>query len=154
MSQRSERRQAREALAGGNHRARLAELVAHVAEAIDRFRGGELDAFTVGEVLFRYSRAAKELSKFCTIGDVEFTGVQVDEGPPIDWWERGAPARTRPPVNEVPIPKPAFPSRDPHSHSAACRGHLALLREGACATPSLGADLRMDENDYGPAVRA
>ena len=36
-----ERRQAREAVAG-YHEAKLGELVAHVAEAIDRFRGGEL----------------------------------------------------------------------------------------------------------------
>jgi hypothetical protein len=46
------------------HRAELAELVAHVAEAIDRFRSGELEAFEVDEVWFQYSPAAKELWKF------------------------------------------------------------------------------------------
>ena len=45
----------------GYHEAKLSELVAHVAEAIDRFRGGELDAFDVDHVLYQYSRAAKEL---------------------------------------------------------------------------------------------
>ena len=95
MSQKSERRQAREVVAG-YHEAKLAELVAHVAEAIDRFRGGELDAFRVDEVLFQYSRAAKELWKFCNIGDVEVTASQLQQGPSIDWWERGAPRRTRP----------------------------------------------------------
>ena len=84
------------------HEAKLAELVAHVAEAIDRFRGGELKAVEVDEVLFQYSRAAKELWKFCHIGDVELTAGQLHEHSPIDWWERGAPRRARRPVNEVP----------------------------------------------------
>ena len=106
MSQKSDRRQAREAVAG-YHEAKLAELVAHVAEAIDRFRGGELDAFDVDEVLFQYSRAAKELWKFCNIGDIERTAGQLHDGPPIDWWERGAPTRARPPVNEVPTSEPS-----------------------------------------------
>ena len=92
MSQKPERRQAREAVAG-YYEEKLAELVAHVAESIDRFRGGELDAFDVDEVLFKYSRAAKELWKFCNIGDVELTACQLREGSPIDWWERGAPRK-------------------------------------------------------------
>ena len=93
-------------MVAGYHEARLAELVAHVAEAIDRFRGGELDAFRVDEVLFQYSRAAKELWKFCNIGDIEVTAGQLHQGPSIDWWERGAPRRTRPPVDEVPPSEP------------------------------------------------
>ena len=43
------------------HEAQLAVLVAHVGEAVDRFRAGELHAFGVDEVLYQYSRAAKEL---------------------------------------------------------------------------------------------
>jgi hypothetical protein len=35
-------------------------------EAVDRYRAGELDAFDVDQVLFQYSRAAKELWKFAT----------------------------------------------------------------------------------------
>lgn len=88
------------------HEARLAELVAHVAEAIDRFRGGEWDASRVDEVLFQYSRAARELWKFSNLGAVEITASQLQQGPPIDWWERGAPRRTRPPVDEVPTSEP------------------------------------------------
>ncbi|MFC7361312.1 hypothetical protein [Nocardioides astragali] len=107
MSQESDRRQARGAVAG-YHGARLAELVAPVADAIDRFRGGELDAFDVDEVLFQYSRAAKELWKFCNIGDIELTAGQLHDGAPIDWWERGASTRARhPPVNEVPTSEPS-----------------------------------------------
>ena len=101
MSQKSDRRQAREAVAA-YHGAMLAELVAHVAEAIDRFRGGDLEAADVDEILFQYSRAAKELWKFCNIGDVRLTAGQLEDGPPIDWWERGTPRRARRPVNEVP----------------------------------------------------
>ena len=90
MSRKSERRQAREQVTG-YHEARLAELVEHVADATDSFRDGDLDAFAVDQVLFQYSRAAKELWKFCNMTDVEFTARHVHEGPPIDWWERGAP---------------------------------------------------------------
>lgn len=98
VTRKSERRQARETVAG-YHEAQLAELVARVAEATDRFRNGELDAFDVDQVLLQYSRAAKELWKFCNTGDVELTARQAHEGLTIDWWERGAPTRGRPPAN-------------------------------------------------------
>jgi hypothetical protein len=88
------------------HAAELSELVAHVAESIDRFRGGELDAFDVDQVLFQYSRAAKELWKFCHIGNVELTASQLRHGPPIDWWGRGAPQRARPRVERAPTSDP------------------------------------------------
>ncbi len=90
MTGKAERRQAREAVAG-YHEARLGVLVAHVADAIDSFRRGEMDAFDVDHELFQYSRAAKELWKFCNLGNVEITARYVDDEPPIDWWERGAP---------------------------------------------------------------
>ncbi len=72
------------------HEAQLAELVAHVAGEIDRFRIGDLDPFDMDRVLFQYSRAAKELWKYCTLGNVEVTARFVREEPAIDWWERGA----------------------------------------------------------------
>ena len=84
------------------HDAELADFVAHLAEAIDRFRSGELKAFDVDEVLFQYSRAAKELWKFCNIGDVDVTAGQLHGAPPINWWERGTPRRARRPVDGVP----------------------------------------------------
>ena len=101
MSQKSDREQAREAVAT-YHEAELAELVAHVAAAIDRFRSGELRAFDVDEVLFQYSRAAKELWKFCNIGNVQVTAGQLHGAPLIDWWERGTPRRARRPVDDLP----------------------------------------------------
>jgi hypothetical protein len=64
-----------------------------VGEAVDRFRAGELDAFDADQILFLYSRAAKELWKLCNLPDVEFTARVIVDRPPVDWWERGAPRR-------------------------------------------------------------
>lgn len=90
MSGKSERRAAREAVAE-YHEGRLAELVQRVGDAVDRFRAGELDAFEVDQVIFQYGRAAKELWKFCNLPDTELTAGLIDDRPPADWWERGAP---------------------------------------------------------------
>jgi hypothetical protein len=90
MSDKSQRRAARSAVAE-YHQAQLGALVAHVAEAIDRYRAGELDAFGVDQVLFQYSRAAKELWKFCNYLQVDLAATMIREQPPHDWWERGAP---------------------------------------------------------------
>jgi hypothetical protein len=75
------------------HESQLAALVERVGAAIDRFRDGELDGFGVDQVLFQYSRAAKELWKFCNLGDPELTASIMRERPAVDWWERGAPRK-------------------------------------------------------------
>lgn len=72
MSSTPDRRAARDAVAE-YHQARLAEPVQRVGDAVDRFRAGELDAFDIDQVIFQYSRAAKELWKFCDLPDAEFT---------------------------------------------------------------------------------
>jgi len=92
MSDKVERRAAR-AVVTDFHRAQLGELVARVGEAVDRYRAGELDAFDVDRVLFQYSRAAKELWKFCNTVQVEMAAAIIREQPPHDWWERGTPGR-------------------------------------------------------------
>ena len=92
MSSKSDRRAAREVVAA-YHEARLAELVQRVGQAIDQFRAGELDAFDADRVLFQYSRAAKELWKFCNLPNVEVTAKVIADRAPADWWERGAPRR-------------------------------------------------------------
>ena len=89
MSTKSERQAAREVVAA-YHEVRLAELIRHVGEAVDRFRAGELDAFETDQVVFQYSRAAKELWKFCNLTDVVVTAEVIDERAPVDWWKRGA----------------------------------------------------------------
>ncbi len=92
MSGKSERRAAREAV-GAYHAAQQVELVARVGEAIDRYRAGQLDAFDVDQVLFQYSRAAKELWKFCNLASVELAAAIIRDDPPTNWWELGAPKR-------------------------------------------------------------
>jgi len=61
--------------------------------AIDRFRGGQLNAFDADQVLFHYSRAAKELWKFCNLGDTELAANIVRERPAVDWWEQWGPRK-------------------------------------------------------------
>jgi hypothetical protein len=92
VSAKSDRQAAREAVVT-YHERQLAVLVEHVGDAIDRFRVGELDSFDVDQVLFQYSRAAKELWKFCNLGDPELAASIMHERPVVDWWERGAPRK-------------------------------------------------------------
>lgn len=89
MADKAGRRQARDEVAA-YHEAKLAELVTQVAGAIDRYRHGELDAFDVDRLLFQYSRAAKELWKYCNLANVEVTARFIREDPDMDWWGRGA----------------------------------------------------------------
>jgi hypothetical protein len=89
VSAKSDRRAARETVTT-YHEEQLGELVRHVHIAIERFRVGEIDAFEVDEVIFQYSRAAKELWKFCNVGHVEIAARVVRDEQPGDWWDRGA----------------------------------------------------------------
>jgi hypothetical protein len=90
VSAKSDRRAAREAVAAYNE-SELSVLIARVGESLDRYRAGELGAFDVDRLLFQYSRAAKELWKFCNLVDVDITADFLRRRPPTDWWERGAP---------------------------------------------------------------
>ena len=90
VSPSAERRAAWEAVLA-YHEAQLALLLERVGVEIDRFRSGELDAFEADQVLFHYSRAAKELWKFCNGVDVEWVARDIRERAPDPWWERGAP---------------------------------------------------------------
>jgi hypothetical protein len=90
MSDKAERRAARSVVVA-YHQGELKSLLARVAEAVDRYREGELDAFDLDQVLFQYSRAAKDLWKYCNLVQVEVAAAIIREQPPHDWWERGAP---------------------------------------------------------------
>jgi hypothetical protein len=92
VSAKSDRRAARESVAA-YHEEQLGALVRHVELAVQRFQAGEIDAFEVDEVIFQYSRAAKELWKFCNVGQVEIAARLVRDEPPCSWWDRGAPRR-------------------------------------------------------------
>lgn len=89
MSSKAERRAARAKVAA-YHEEQLGRLVECLADAIDRHRAEELNAFEVDEVAFQYSRAAKELWKFCNLGNVEIAARMIADDPPTDWWDRGA----------------------------------------------------------------
>lgn len=94
----AERRAAQERVAAYHH-SQLAELVSHVAAAIDRYRAGEIDADDVDETIHHYHRAAGELWKFCFARGggthAEFIAGLLDhmtaDADPIDWWERATP---------------------------------------------------------------
>ena len=90
VSGKSVRREARLVVAD-YHDAQMRELVDRVGDAVDRYRAGELDVFEVDRALFQYSRAAKELWKFCNHLQVELAADMIREQPPNDWWECGAP---------------------------------------------------------------
>jgi hypothetical protein len=87
---RSSERQAALEVVGAYHQEQLSMLLGRAAEAVDRFRSGEVDAFETDAVLFQYGRAAKELWKFCNLGDVFSTAAVIADGPVMDWWARGA----------------------------------------------------------------
>jgi len=99
VSPKAERRAACQRVAS-YHEAQLAALVQRVAEAVDRHRAGELDAFEVDEVIVQYQRAARQLWTFCqtTGARAEFTAHIIQrmtqdsgDGEAIDWRERGRP---------------------------------------------------------------
>ena len=83
------------------HQAQLAELITHVVAAIDRYRDGQIDAFTVDATLHHYHRAAGDLWKFCFSrgagSHVEFIASILDRmtagTETSDWWERATPRR-------------------------------------------------------------
>jgi hypothetical protein len=94
----AERRAARERVAT-YHEAQLAELIEHITAALDRYRTGEIDAYTVDESIHHYHRAARELWKFCWSGGggthTELIAHLLDQmatdGEPINWWEQVTP---------------------------------------------------------------
>jgi hypothetical protein len=84
----------------GYHEKCLRELTEHIADAIDHYRAGDLDAFEVEAIIHQYHQAATELWTFCWAGGgshvrhaaqlIEHNNANDDV---INWWERGAPRR-------------------------------------------------------------
>jgi hypothetical protein len=73
----------------------LAGLLAHVEEAIDRYRAGEIDVHQVDEVIHHYTKATRKLWSFCWRGGgAHFVWIsRVLDQPdlrPDRWWEREA----------------------------------------------------------------
>ena len=67
MGTKAEQRAARERVSA-YHQAQLGELLINVTAAIDHYRAGEIDAYTVDETIHHYHRTAGELWKFCFSG--------------------------------------------------------------------------------------
>jgi len=89
-----EKRRVAQALVATYYEAELAGLVEHVAQAIERYRADDLDVDGIDEVIHRYTKAARELWKFCFVGG---SGVHTErvaatlelltaEGERPDWW--------------------------------------------------------------------
>ena len=94
-STKAERRATRERVST-YYEAELAKLVEQVERAIARYRAGEIDVHDVDEVIRRYSKAARELWKFCWSGGsgshllfvartLELWAAEADE---VDWWRK------------------------------------------------------------------
>ena len=89
-------RQAARALVAAYHEARLADLIEHVAEELDRYRAGEVYAYAVDETIHQYHRPAQELWKFCWFGgvgaNIEIVARTLEQlteaGERVNWWER------------------------------------------------------------------
>lgn len=94
MTPNAEREAARR-LVADYHEKQLGRLVERAGEAIDRYRAGDLDPFEVDRALFQYSRAAKELWKFCNLGGIEISALILRSDHSDDWWERAEPRPRR-----------------------------------------------------------
>jgi hypothetical protein len=89
------RRRQRERVAA-YHEAGVADLLSHVAAAIDSYREGELTVEDTDAALYQYHRATKELWKFCFGTSVAFVVETIDRAAqPVDWWQRGEPRHRR-----------------------------------------------------------
>ncbi len=102
MGTKAQRRAARDRV-DTYHEARLGELVEHIAGDLDRYRTGEIDAYSLDDTIHHYHRAARELWKFCFSGGAgthsEITAHLLEtmdtDGDTIDWWERATPRQRR-----------------------------------------------------------
>jgi acetyl-CoA acetyltransferase len=88
------KRRAARALVATYYEAELAGLVEHVSDAIEGYRAGDLDVHDVDELIHRYTKAARELWKFCFLGGsgshAERVAATLElltaEGDRPDWW--------------------------------------------------------------------
>jgi hypothetical protein len=98
----AERRAAHERVSA-YYEAELAKLVQRVEAAIGHYRKGEIDVHEVDAVIHRYSKAARELWKFCWLGGAGSSVVFVrraldawaEEASEVDWWEEAERRRRR-----------------------------------------------------------
>ena len=94
-------REAARQLIGTYHQAELRALLEHVRTGFSELDAGSIDEFELDALIHHYKRSANELWKFCgssggqwvqAAGALEFMREHGDEP---DWWEIGAPRRTK-----------------------------------------------------------
>jgi hypothetical protein len=98
----ADRRSARELIAA-YHQSELRALLEHVRVGFAQLDAGEIDEFDLDALIHHYKRSAAELWKFCgssggqgqrAANTLRYLREHDDEP---DWWEIGAPRRTKPP---------------------------------------------------------
>jgi hypothetical protein len=98
----AEQRAARERVSA-YYEGELAKLVERVEDAVARYRAGEIDTHDVDDVIHRYSKAARELWKFCwsqgggshavfVARTLDLWAAEADE---VDWWVEAERRRRR-----------------------------------------------------------
>jgi hypothetical protein len=101
MGTSAERRSARDRVEA-YHQQCLADLLVHVAAAVDQHGAKDLDVYAVDAVIHQYHRATQELWKFCCAGGggthlklvAALIQRQADDTT-VDWCSRGEPRRHR-----------------------------------------------------------
>jgi hypothetical protein len=96
-----ERRAAHELIAV-YQQTQLRALLERVRAGFAKLDAGEIDEFDLDDLIHHYKRSANELWKFC--GSTGGQWLQAanaltywrEQGEEPDWWERGAPGRSRP----------------------------------------------------------
>jgi hypothetical protein len=99
---RADRRASRELIAA-SHQSQLRTLLEYVRAGFAQLDAGEIDELDMDDVIHHYTRSATELWKFCGSSGGQWQHAahtlaylrEHDEEP--NWWERGAPRRTRSP---------------------------------------------------------
>jgi hypothetical protein len=98
----ADRRASRELIAA-YHQRQLRALLEHVRAGFAQLDSGEIDEFDLDDLIHHYKRSAAELWKFCRSSGGQWQRAANmltylrEHGEEPDWWERGAPRRTRPP---------------------------------------------------------
>jgi len=98
----ADRRASRELIAA-YHQSQLRTLLEHVRAGFAQLDSGEIDEFDMDDLIHRYKRSAAELWKFCGSSGGQWQQAASaltywrEHGEEPDWWERGAPRRTRSP---------------------------------------------------------
>jgi hypothetical protein len=84
-----------------------------VAQTIDGFRAGKLDAFAADHALFQYSRSAKELWKFCNLTPVEIAARAILDQPELTGGSEAHPDGRSSPGTRRPFSTRASSRREP-----------------------------------------